>query len=339
MNTVTRAAPGKLFIAGEHAVTEPDQEAVLVAVNRYLDVTLEGSDHRPELVGPQWSYVSAARDVLEAVAAAHDVPCPPCSVTTRSSLDDPGSPTQPSRKYGLGSSGAATVATVRAFDQWLGLNLGPEALLRAALVATWWVNPTASGADVATGLVGGWTWFRSPHRVTVDAAEPDAIAGYVMDGPGEMTARLPAPVGMDVAVGWTGSPASTVSIVQAVRTAGIPQRFLEESHDGVAGVVHGLRNGAPAEVMDGIRGVRRGLVGLAESTGVAIETPKLAELIDIAQRRGYAAKSSGAGGGDCGVALGASDVAEAAGVRADWERSGIVPLELEVAPAGGEDNE
>ena len=34
-------APGKLYIAGEYAVVEPGQPAVLVAVDRYLTVHLE----------------------------------------------------------------------------------------------------------------------------------------------------------------------------------------------------------------------------------------------------------------------------------------------------------
>ena len=39
---VTRA-PGKLYVAGEYAVVEPGEPAVLIAVDRYLTVRLSES--------------------------------------------------------------------------------------------------------------------------------------------------------------------------------------------------------------------------------------------------------------------------------------------------------
>ncbi len=37
--------------------------------------------------------------------------------------------------------------------------------------------------------------------------------------------------------------------------------------------------------------------------GLVIETPQLSQLCDLAQTYGAVAKSSGAGGGDCGICL------------------------------------
>ena len=50
---ITVRAPGKLFIAGEYAVVEPGQPAVIIAIDRYLAVTLTesvdvGTVHSPE---------------------------------------------------------------------------------------------------------------------------------------------------------------------------------------------------------------------------------------------------------------------------------------------------
>lgn len=36
-------APGKLYIAGEYAVTEPGYKSVLIALNRFVTATIEPS--------------------------------------------------------------------------------------------------------------------------------------------------------------------------------------------------------------------------------------------------------------------------------------------------------
>lgn len=41
--TVVRRAPGKLFVAGEYAVVDAGNPAILVAVDRYITVTVTGT--------------------------------------------------------------------------------------------------------------------------------------------------------------------------------------------------------------------------------------------------------------------------------------------------------
>lgn len=41
-HTVVRRAPGKLFVAGEYAVVEPGNQAILVAVDRHITVAVSG---------------------------------------------------------------------------------------------------------------------------------------------------------------------------------------------------------------------------------------------------------------------------------------------------------
>ena len=38
-------APGKLYIAGEYAVTEPGYKSVLIALDRFVTATIEEADH------------------------------------------------------------------------------------------------------------------------------------------------------------------------------------------------------------------------------------------------------------------------------------------------------
>nr|WP_261785767.1 MULTISPECIES: hypothetical protein [Corynebacterium] len=74
---------------------------------------------------------------------------------------------------------------------------------------------------------------------------------------------------------------------------------------------------------------------IATQRGVAIETPALRTLITTALEEGWWAKSSGAGGGDCGIALAAPGVNPRA-LHERWTAAGIRPLNLHVSPMGAD---
>ena len=67
--------------------------------------------------------------------------------------------------------------------------------------------------------------------------------------------------------------------------------------------------------------------------GVAIETAELAALHHWAEVCGGGGKPSGAGGGDCGVAIVFGDE-KLEGLEAAWRRVGLEPLRLSVSDAG-----
>ena len=75
------------------------------------------------------------------------------------------------------------------------------------------------------------------------------------------------------------------------------------------------------------------LAELAHLRGTVIETPELTVLCDAALDAGWQGKSSGAGGGDCGIALGPCG-ADAAVLEARWSARGILPLNLSVSRTG-----
>lgn len=334
MRQVRVSAPGKLFLAGEHAVTEPGEPAVLVALDRRLELRLTSAVERTGLER-EGRYVRSVVTVMDALARAAGRGTPPFAVHTRSTLVDPPVGDVPARKYGLGSSGAVTVAAVRALDRWYGLQLSGAQRLRAALLATLRVNPTASGSDVATSLTGGWVAYCAPDRDWVSARDgaETAVAELVsQEWPGLACAVLPTPGSLDLRVGWTGTPASTVSIVAAVRRVGIPPSFLTASREAADQLRTAVVNDDAEAALAAVGLARRALQQLGAAVGVAIETPLLATLADVAVAHGYAGKSSGAGGGDCGIALGrAAERHAAAALEADWSEHGITPLHVNVA--------
>src|SRR5699024_12151252 len=129
--------------------------------------------------------------------------------------------------------------------------------------------------------------------------------------------------GLRLLVGWTGSPASTELLVDGVRSprprsGPAYAAFVAASRECVEGLSCALTAGG-AGVPERIRQARRLLQGLGGDSGISIETTRLRQLCEIAERHGAAAEPSGAGGGDCGIALVGGPVGPL-GILLEWGR-------------------
>ncbi|MBM6591713.1 phosphomevalonate kinase [Brevibacterium sp. RIT 803] len=346
-------APGKLFVAGEYAVVEPGQPAVLVAVDRYITVRLTESrdagrihsseygqtplvwfreadsqsivlDHRPA------DYVLAAISVVEELRAEMGTPPRYFDLDISSELDDASG-----RKFGLGSSAAVTTAAIAALDDFYTLGLTRTERYKLALLATIAISPNASGGDLAASAFGGWIRYSSPDRAALKLhREVHGVASalHCSEWVGAGVTRISPPDSLHLLVGWTGSPASTDHLVKRVHTPGRGkarpfESFTDESRLGVNALVAAFDEDDAIGALDRIRQARRLLQRLGESSGSQIETEQLAALCDIAETYGAAAKPSGAGGGDCGIALSDAELPTIDILR-EWERHGIRRLSL-----------
>ena len=357
---VVSRAPGKLYIAGEYAVVEPGHRAVLVAVDRFITVRItpcspageyagtissrlyaNGSrswrrrpqDGQAEAVGGEDDYIISAIRVVEAlVTQGGDRPRSfDLSVSSELEEDD-------GRKLGLGSSSAVTVATVRAVATFYGVAANDLTVYKLAMLASDTVQPIGSGGDIAASAMTGWVAYTSPDRSWLRRARQRArVGGSVSDlveadWPGLSVRRLPPP-SLRLQAGWTGAPASTPALVADVQTRshGVDDYtvFLRDSQDCLARLITAIEDDDAARIMRQIARNRALLAGLSRISGRTIETAELARLVEIALEHGAAAKSSGAGGGDCGIAL-CTPATDLVALRAAWETAGILPLDLSV---------
>ena len=357
---VTTDAPGKLYLLGEYAVVEPGRQAVLVAVDRRVTVQLRDleetglleSPHAPDPTpvtwrhgagGPSFSeegqgyyrYVRAAITVVETWRAESGLAPRHYGLRITSGLDDAVS----GAKFGLGSSAAVTVAVVGAVAAAYGLDPTPEQVYRLALMATVMVTTLTSGGDLAASALGGWVHYASPDRQAVaDMLARDGVSRTLRaPWPGlRLEPALPAgtPLPVRLAIGWTGTPADTPELVGAVRrTARIPQHLLQRSDAAVNAFRAALRAADVEAAGKAVEAARAVLAELSALRGTVIETPHLRVLCEAAAAHGWAAKSSGAGGGDCGIALAARET-DPGRLGAAWSAAGIRPLDLAVAPEG-----
>ena len=137
---------------------------------------------------------------------------------------------------------------------------------------------------------------------------------------------------MEVLIGWTGSPASSPHLVSEVkRLKSDPSfygRFLDQSHTCVENLIYAFKTNNIKGVQKMIRQNRMIIQQMDNEATVDIETENLKMLCDIGERYG-AAKTSGAGGGDCGIAI-IDNRIDKNRIYNEWSSHGIKPLKFKI---------
>ncbi len=326
-------APGKLFLLGEYAVLD-GCPAIIAAVDRFVTVTLERTDRQnvritsaanvtpiefpadnvPASGETPWAFVLSA--YRAALARLPELRGEGFEVTIESDLDGVGGV-----KTGLGGSAAVTAAWTAALFASTGRNV--DAARHDVFAAAFEAHReaqrgTGSGGDIAASVFGGVVRLQ-PHGDSLPEVEHLALPG-----------------GVSFLVGWTGTPASTLNLVSRYLAATNGQRedrrsFVHFSRTAVDKFAEALRTGNLD--LNPIDDLAAAIEQLGTALGLPIITPGLRTLIDIAHAHGAAAKASGAGGGDCGIAF-STDTVAADGIRQAWRAGGITPLDLNLSDKG-----
>ena len=351
---IRASAPGKLFIAGEYAVVTNNHPAILVAVNQFITVSLEEAEEQGTIhsslnegLAIPWTrqngklyiderenpfiYITQAIKITEQYIQEKGKELLYFHLSVESELDD-----SKGKKYGLGSSGAVTVATIKALLQFYDLRYTPELIYKLAALAHLSVNSNGSLGDIAASSYTGWIAYSCFDREWVlEEKKNHSITELVaLPWPDLMIKPLTLPEEIEFLVGWTGSPASTTMLVDKVNDKRVVledfyPNFLKESKACVETIIHAFKNKNLTDIKEGIIRNRTLLRELSQQTSVRIETELLTKLIDIAEKYEGSAKSSGAGGGDCGIVLIESSK-NIPSLLADWKQAGIQPLTVKV---------
>jgi phosphomevalonate kinase len=314
--SVTARAPGKLFLTGEWAVLR-GAPALVAAVDREASVTIapaaagvtvvsraEDRTDRLDTLDPE-TRPSGDAAAVRAVLATAGGAARPLHVIVDSEAFMAGD-----RKLGLGRSAATIVATVAALapdagrDAWLATALRANARLQGG---------HGSGGDIASAVYGGLIEVRR-------------------EGEGLRVQPRQLPAGLHLVAGWTGTSAHTPPLLARFSAAEPPAALAELARVAVR-AAEAVERGDRDTLLDAVDRSAALLTQLGASLDLPIVTPALATLVRTANRAGAAAKPSGAGGGDCGIAF-ATSQRQAAAVRAAWEDAGILPLEIALAPEG-----
>lgn len=353
MNKQIATAPGKLYLAGEYAVVTPGHQAILMAVDRYVTATITPSclgiatsAQYPTkhllwqttaqgvtaiTISPAYQFIWQAIATTSEYLVALGYQLQPFNLHVTSQLTG-----RQHRKYGLGSSAAVTVAVIKAMLKAYEVPATLMTIFKLAALAHLTTQGNGSLGDVAVAVYGGMINYQSFERDFVNNyhAIHSLAATIDMEWPALAIQPLSLPQDWILKVGWTVAPAKTGPLVTqinqfATEHPAVYQGFLHASNDAVAKVTTALQTHDWLLFQTNLQANAMLLNLLGTQAGVAITTPTLQTLIDDATKLGGVAKTSGAGGGDCGIAF-FNDPTRANQVILLWTDHEIIPLNLTI---------
>ena len=272
MKKIIVSAPGKLMLFGEHAVVY-NRPCLVAAVSSRIRVLIEKTFGDFKIEAPQVKDVRFVEETVKVFQNKFKIGNG-LAIKTKSSF---------SSKYGFGSSSAVTVAVLKGLSELFNLSLSKKEIFDLGYKITLSVQGLGSGFDIAAAVYGGILYFVTGGK----KIKPVKIDSFPL------------------VVGYSGIKADTPTIVKNLKqkTKNKKQktkitRIFNKTTQIVEKAKKELENKnwmKLGELMN------KNHILLQE---LEVSTPKLDEMCRQAVLAGaLGAKLSGAGGGDCMIAL------------------------------------
>jgi len=329
--TITISAPGKLMLFGEHAVVY-GKPCIVTSVNQRISIKAQKNDepifvlNAPDVEINNYSKPLSDLGNGEIPKGAKFVEFAVLNFLEKYRSVIPARFADSARRanagiqletvaqfkstFGFGSSSASAVCTIKALAELFEIKLTEKEIFDLAYKTVLDVQGLGSGFDLAAAIYGGTLYFVTGGKTI----QPLAIS------------HLP------LIVGYTGVKADTATIVKEVkaRFEKYP-KLLKNIYDGIAMIVKEAKIALEKNDLEKVGQLMNLNQGYLETLGVSSE--KLSAMIYAARIAGaYGAKLSGAGGGDCMIALAPSSKRKA--IEKAIEKVGGKVLEVEVNTEG-----
>ena len=295
---------GKLYLAGEYAVLTPGCGAVIQFIPIYLSATIQEANTY-QLVSDLFGYsvdltpnkdyglIQGTIRLMEEWLKDQGLDPKPIVLHIAGTLGEKG------KKYGIGSSGSVVLLVIRAMAALYEVGLSPDLLFRLAAVVLVQRGDNGSMGDLACIAYEDLIYYQSFDRAWLHEVLTSQPLSQVLALDWHYQIRVIQPaISYDFLVGWTKEPAISNDLIRRVKGA-INEAFLKESQAAVEKLEKGLLEGNQKGIKTSIERADQNLKAL----NPLIYTPALKELQQATDGLSACAKSSGAGGGDCGIAL------------------------------------
>lgn len=286
--------PGKLYIIGEYNVLKSGHSALVAPVNLFLQGTLV-ENHVITIVEDDIPYPleiikdnppHQLKNTVETITFFHEY-LSAKGIKPRAFLYtiENNLISDEQIKYGLGSSAASIVLTLKLLNRLYATNLSPLVLFKMAVLIQKRLDILSSGGDLATTLYDVPLYYRRydlewllKETRTFDLLEIDWPLLKI-----ELLLKIPS-----FLIGWTQET------VKPTPNGVIAPSFYEAAERLVKNYVATFDERYLNEYQTLLEELSKNKVGMM--------TAKLATLVSVAKSLGVSAKISGAGYGDCGIA-------------------------------------
>ena len=314
---------GKLYWAGEYAILEPGQLALIKAIPIYMKAEIAFSDSyriysdmfdfAVDLTpNPDYSLIQETIALVEDFLIYRGQALRPFSLEIRGKMEREG------KKFGLGSSGSVVVLVIKALLAQYDITVDPEHLFKLASTVLLKRGDNGSMGDLACIVAEDLVLYQSFDRKKVATWLKEENLMTVLEREwGFSISQVQPGLECDFLVGWTKQVAVSSQMVKQIKQ-NIGQKFLTSSKATVSALVEALEQGNAEKIIEQVETASQLLEGLSSD----IYTPSLRQLKEASQDLQAVAKSSGAGGGDCGIAL-SFDVQSTETLKNRWADLGI----------------
>ncbi|SDQ14768.1 phosphomevalonate kinase [Streptococcus equinus] len=320
---------GKLYIAGEYAVLTPGQTAIIKNIPIHMTAVVKEaraislfSDMFDYAVGmtPDSKYALIQQSIMTLFdylgKSAEEMPAFSLEITGKMERDG--------KKFGIGSSGSVTVLTLKALSAFYDLNLSADVLFKLASYTLLKLGDNGSMGDIACIAYDDLVAFTSFDRQQVAKWTAEESIQEVLDKDwGYRIERIKPALPCEFLVGWTMQPSISRDMINLVKSAITPE-FLAETQKQVLICQKALESADKENVKTSLQNVSDLLLGLSS----AIYNDKLLALKAAEDGLDVIAKSSGSGGGDCGIAISFNREDSQVLIKR-WQEVGIELLDME----------
>ena len=364
------SAPGKLFIAGEWAILKAGNPGIVAAINRKAYVNIRKSkddkihikirdynikdlaaefregklEFKKKLSNEKQEKLAFLKSAIE-IALSCLQKRRPFQIESTSQEMTFGRGRQ-RKELGLGSSAAIVAATVAGILKFHGVNIKrkkiKDKIYKISTIAHYFSQgKVGSGFDVAASTFGGLFLYKrfNPTWLQKQIQQKKSIKEVVeLSWPGFYYKRLKIPRDFSLVVGWTGKAASTSFMVQKLyKWREQNKKFCKKLFSQIGNLVRNLikawREEDKKKIIKLLRKNEDLLRKLGKKSKINIEDKNLWQMSKIANRYSAAGKISGAGGGDCGIAI-AFDKKNSEKIKRIWQKNKIYIIDTNISLEG-----
>lgn len=296
---------GKLYIAGEYSVLTPNQSAIIKNIDIFMQAEIKFSE-KYSIYSDMYDYsVTLEEDdgnyslITETVKIVNEylqlkkVDIQPFDIKITGKMEKNG------KKYGIGSSGSVTVLTVKAMSKLYSYEISSEELFKLSSYVLLKRGDNGSMGDIACISYENLVMYTSFDRNLIkEKMKNSSLAEMINLEWGYKIEKIHCPEKYEFLVGWTGIPSISGKMIIEVKNS-INSDFLEKSEEIIRNLKNGIEQGNKEIISENVEENSKLLKMLHEK----IYSRKLLELVESAEGLDICAKSSGAGGGDCGIAI------------------------------------
>lgn len=301
MGKITVSAPGKLMLLGEHAVVY-HHPCLVITVDQRIQTTVEVIDRNEFQLEARDVGISGYKKPISKLGKGH-IPkgAKFVEIAVANSIGHPElvsgfrnkfgmtkemgirikTESEFPSQYGFGSSSAVTVCVIKALSELFNLKLSKKEIFNLAYKTVLDIQGKGSGFDIAAAVYGGTLYFLTGGK-TIEFLNVPSIP---------------------LIVGYSGVKSDTAVLVNKVKKSfSNKKNRLDEIYNSIEVLVNKAKAALIKKDWEMLGDLMNQNQNYLKELGVS--TPKLDNMIKAALNGGaYGAKLSGAGGGDCMVAV------------------------------------